>query len=132
MRWVIEQILARAQRPGYRGELRKQVPESDVVTWVTEIVGEGVKSIICLLAADELAFYEVDLLAFYRASGLAVEHIPVEDYQRPPMTQIQLEAVLSAFRRLPAPTLVHCSAGFGRSRMAIEHLVKSLRAEGQA
>jgi protein tyrosine phosphatase (PTP) superfamily phosphohydrolase (DUF442 family) len=122
VKWVIPNVLARAQRPGYRGELRKHVAEGDVAEWVNDAQKEGVRSIICLLAPDELAFYDSNLLAYYRKCGFLVEHIPVEDYQRPPMTSAQLESVLDAFRRCTKPVLIHCSAGFGRSRMAINYV----------
>ena len=130
MKWVISGVLARAQRPGYRGELRHRVPKSDVDKWLEDAKDGGIKSIICLLATDELRSYQVepDLISLYREAGFFVEHIPVEDYQSPPMSPDQLKLVLRAFQCLPRPILIHCSAGFGRSRMAIESIIKSGRA----
>jgi protein-tyrosine phosphatase len=126
VKWVIPRVLARAQRPGYRGELRHHVPLADVDAWIAEAKDLGIKSIVCLLTSEELAYYDVDLLTQYLAAGFAVEHIPIEDYKRPPLTASQLQMVDIAFQRAVKPVVMHCSAGFGRSRMAIEYICKSL------
>ena len=53
------------------------------------------------------------LLGYYESRSLAVASVPCTDYQRP--TEDQIQCVLEAFRRLPRPVLLHCSAGIDRT-----------------
>jgi hypothetical protein len=55
-RWVIENKLARAQRPGYTGERGIRVSKVQVDNWISDVKELGVQSIICLLADDQLKF----------------------------------------------------------------------------
>jgi hypothetical protein len=52
--WVIEGNLARDRRPGYSGERGRVVPQAEVHAWVAETKAFGIRSIICLLAEDQL------------------------------------------------------------------------------
>jgi protein tyrosine phosphatase len=62
----------------------------------------------------------------YRKKGLHVEHIPVRDRLRPPLSRGDLNNVWQAYQRLPKPVLIHCSAGIGRSRQAVCHIKREL------
>jgi hypothetical protein len=53
------------------------------------------------------------LLGYYRSHGLAVESVPCTDYQS--STAEQKQEVLSTFRHLPGPVLLHCSAAIDRT-----------------
>ena len=80
-RWVIPNGLARGSRPGYPG---RSVSTTEVDAWLAEIHELGIKSIICLLSTDQLPLYDQlpgGLIAFYRAAGFTVEHIPAKDHQ---------------------------------------------------
>ena len=57
----------------------------------------------------------VEAIARYRAAGFAVAHLGVRDGLTEPFTAAQLEEAWAAFRRLPKPVLVHCSAGHDRT-----------------
>jgi protein-tyrosine phosphatase len=127
LRWVIDKQLARGRRPGYTGEQGLQVSRTDVDAWVEEVRSFGVKSIICLLADDQLVLYSKlssDLVGYYRQAGFSVAHVPAEDHQRPPLTESHLERIWEAYQSLPKPVLVHCSAGIDRTGRAVEYITK--------
>lgn len=123
--WAIPKQLVRSHRPGYSGERGKTVPQAEVDAWIEEVAELGVRSIICLLADDELALYSAlpdGLLAYYRTAGFRVEHVPAPDHARPPLMDIHLQRIWDAYQALPKPVLIHCSAGIDRTGRAVEHV----------
>ena len=132
--WVLEGSLARSCRPGYSGEGGAPVSADAVQRWMAKVRALGIRSIICLLGPDQLPLYlalGISLPEFYRRSGFEVEHIPVADHRRPPLTADQLAALWRAYQRLPKPVLVHCSAGVDRTGAAIAEIRDRLNAERQ-
>lgn len=126
-KWVKDGVLARSCRPGYSA---KAVGVDSVNANVGSWLAGGIRSVICLLSADQLAFYaEVPggLLEFYRSRGISVAHIPVTDYKQPPLNTKELEWVWAAFTELPKPVLIHCSAGIDRTGAAVKHLNEIIR-----
>jgi protein-tyrosine phosphatase len=128
IRWVIPGQLARAARPGYSGDA-SNVPRAEIDRWVREVKQVGVASIICLLADDQLALYSClpgTLVEYYRTCGFSVAHLPVPDHQEPPLSVAEQLRVWAAYRELPGPVLVHCSAGIGRTGQAVEFILREL------
>jgi protein-tyrosine phosphatase len=124
MRPVIPDRLYRAARPGYSGGGRKPVGMGEVQRWIESAQSLGITSIICLLAEEHLCLYpDADLLGIYRAAGFEVRHIPVVDHRDPPLDDDHLAAVLHAWRELPKPALIHCSAGIDRTGAAVQYIL---------
>ena len=133
--WVIPGRLARSGRPGYDGGRHVTVDEPVVAAWCDAAHAAGVRSILCLLASEHLNLYDNlpgGLLGTYRARGFAVAHVPVVDHRWPPLDVDELAAVREAFQVLPAPVLVHCSAGVDRTGAAVAHLLAALERRGEA
>ena len=103
---------------------------NEVDRWIAEVKAQGIKSIICFLADDQLGFYSElpeALISHYRKSGFTVSHIPALDYQSPPLSNEHLERVWEEYRNLPKPVLVHCSAGIDRTRVALDHILRQMK-----
>lgn len=125
---VIPNLLYRSERPGYSGGANVPVRMGDVQTWLDDAQALGIASIICLLDEEHLCLYpDGDLLGIYRTAGFEVRHIPVTDHTRPPLTPQQLAAVHQAWRELPQPVLIHCSAGIDRTGAAVKHILANER-----
>lgn len=134
--WVIPSQLACSHRPLrhnrlYGGSLRNlDVGASSMVKqWVVRVRADGIRSIICLMSADELKLYDnldlgaENLMELYERQGCCVAKVPWED---PAHIKKDLKALrakeqevckqaLRKFDTLPKPVLLHCSAGVDRS-----------------
>lgn len=125
IKWVVEGELARSSRPGYDAT---DVAQSTVDAWVAEAKAMGVRTILCLLADEQLKYYERalgahgGLLAYYREQGFCVEHVPVTDYKSPALNDDELAEVRRKYEAAEKPVLVHCSAGMDRTGYVVKAL----------
>jgi len=127
--WVIAGRLARSARPGYPGQGRRAVAPAEVEAWLAEAKALGIRSILCLLDQDQLEPYRDlpgGLLQAYRRAGMMVGHVPLRDLQTPPIPDGKLPEIWELFAKLPAPLLVHCSAGLDRTGAAVGYILRRL------
>jgi len=138
MIWPIPAKLACAQRPLrdhpiYGGSSKVFPPEAApyVLEWIKRIKDEGIKSIICLMHPKEFQYYERlnlhpnGLLGLYSERGFVIRHFPWADpaHEQSQAALLELKNKVhkikidayEAYRELPHPVLLHCSAGIDRS-----------------
>lgn len=134
--WVIPDELACGQRPlrhhamyGGSGKNIEPAAAPLVKEWAAHLQLLGIRSVVSLMHARDLSYYEQldlgapTLLDFYRAQGFEVVHLPWEDPHHsktsPAAVRKKLLAIrkkaLEAYRRLPKPVLIQCSAGIDRT-----------------
>ena len=150
--WAIPDQLACCQRPlrdhpefGGRGRPLPPEATAPLLNWIERIRASGILSIITLMHPKELKYYETigadpdGLLGLYRSAGFAVAHIPWADpaHERTATARAEvmrhLENVrtqaLAAFKRLPKPVLLHCSAAIDRSPPVVAHIISNYHPE---
>lgn len=135
--WVISDSLACAHRPlrhhpdfGGSGRDLPSAATPLIFTWIDCVKKSRIRGVICLMHEKELAHYSglnlgsKNLVDCYRKEGFEVRHIPWDDPAHRQdsggdsfageLKVVQAKA-LEAFRALPKPILLHCSAGIDRS-----------------
>lgn len=110
-----ETLVFGTSRPGYPND---QIGPDIVGAWLEKVQARGVGRIVCLLGPEQLDYYAPALIDQYRARlGVGeILHEPVEDYRL-----ISSEGLQRVIRFIcdgvhaGRPTVVHCSAGHGRT-----------------
>lgn len=109
-----ENLIYGACRPGHSS----RAPGTDVTDWIEFIQDRGIQRVCCLLTEQELDQYDDLLGAYQRAFGQEhVCHAPIPDFEfvdRVAFQQIILPFLEESVAQ-DAATVVHCSAGVGRT-----------------
>jgi hypothetical protein len=115
-------------RPCYASKFRKgkdASPVSDCIeSFLDRMASHNIRTIVVLMPiSDILAEYGVNLLKVYQIEGYAVYHFPIKDFSVPnslPAFDEFMEDLADIVRY--DNTAVHCSAGKGRSGLAVAGL----------
>ena len=110
-----ESIVYGACRPAHH---RHTPPHDTVDDWLAFMDKQGIERVCCLLDDEHLQFY-TDLLGAYRDhfGESNVCHAPIQDFHAvdEPVLCETILPFLEAADDVQAPTVVHCSAGSGRT-----------------
>jgi hypothetical protein len=111
--WVLEGLLARSPRPGRELGSHKLVPLPVVSTWLGQVRQFGIRSMVCLLAEGQLAFYTFPggLLKYCAKDGFQVKHVPTEDHHPACLADSALLQIWNTYLELAKPVLLYCNTG---------------------
>jgi protein-tyrosine phosphatase len=111
-----EQIVYGSERPGFDFH---SVGARDVSRWITFMRTNGIKRVCCLLAEEQLDFYDVDLLGQYRREfgprNVCSAAIPDRHLCDAEILTGKILPFLQESDQKREPVVVHCSGGSGRT-----------------
>jgi protein-tyrosine phosphatase len=110
--------LYRSPRPGYPQHI---VPRSILDTAKDVLTKNKITVVVCLLTDGEsYKYYDTDLVCFYKDLGLTVCRYPVPDFGTPRVSfMLELSEEIRVHLKSKRRVLVHCSAGQGRTSLAL-------------
>ena len=113
--------------PGKRGPSTEGARwERDLDTDLDVLVGQGIRTIACLIEAHEFAEWGIDRLPSAAAArGLELLHRPIRDVSVPTLDEAR-SLVRELFARRDAPILIHCIGGLGRTGVIAGCLLRAL------
>jgi len=111
-----ERIVYGSERPGFDFH---SVGAQDVSRWITFMRKNGIKRVCCLLAKEQLDFYDVDLLEQYRHEfgprNVCSAAIPDRHLCDEKTLTSKILPFLRESDQKGEPVVVHCSGGSGRT-----------------
>jgi len=116
-------------RPGYPA---KNVKEVELEKWCARLYGLGVKTVLCLLNQEHLAYYATvpgGLLGQYNRAGFKVVHRPIADHLMPAVPDELLAGIYCDFKAAQKPILLHCSAGKDRTGAVVDYITIRIERE---
>ena len=108
-----------ANRPGYPQNF---VDNLSVQDWIDHVKEKGIKRVVVLLTKDEMDdYYQQDLLAAYKKEfgNDNVLNVPIKDFSIP--KKEQFDKINDWIDSSPLKTVVHCSAGLGRTGQVLKN-----------
>jgi protein-tyrosine phosphatase len=119
--------LFRAPRPGYPSKIVATKALKEALLAFKE---DQITDIFVLLTDGEyFKYYGFDLLEFYRKNGFVVHRYPIPDFGVPRITfAYQMAKDMHNTLTAKKKALVHCSAGQGRTGLAINCLIEYRKA----
>lgn len=113
--------------PGKRGPSREGARwEGDLAADLEVLVSKGIRTIACLVEADELADWGIaDLPSAAAARGIELLHRPIRDVSVPTLDNAR-SLVRELIARRDAPILIHCIGGVGRTGVIAGCLLRAL------
>jgi ADP-ribosyl-[dinitrogen reductase] hydrolase len=100
--------------------------ERDVGADLDLLAREGIRTIACLVEADELVEWGIaDLPSAAAGRGIEVLHRPIRDVSVPSLDDAR-SLVLELVARREAPILIHCIGGLGRTGVIAGCLLRAL------
>jgi protein-tyrosine phosphatase len=115
--------LYRSSRPGYS---QKRVSKETLKDALLAMKEDGITNVACLLTDGEyFSYYGKDLVRYYRSMGFKVHRFPIMDFSVPRVeAAYQLAVEVLAAINEGKKVLVHCSAGIGRTGLAINCILQ--------
>jgi len=119
--------LYKASRPGYPLKTVRPKTLKEAILGFKE---DSITDIFCLLTDGEyFKYYGKDLVGYYRVHGFKVHRFPIPDFGVPRLTFAYklARAMDDVLREKTKKAVVHCSAGVGRTGLAIGLLAEWVR-----